>query len=1846
MAYNVQQQLSRNIDAIRLALLHLQGQPMTADDVAILHGYAGFGGIKAVLYPVESTEQWQDASQEDLRLYPTIVQFHQLLEQSLPPAQYQDAVDSMRHSVLTAFYTPAFLPKAIFEQLQRHNISPKHFYEPSAGAGVFIQEALQAFPSIEKITAVEKDFLTGLVLKAIASTYPVPTQVHITGLEETPTDENAQYDLIVSNIPFGDFRVFDPSFSQKGVTDKIHNYFFAKGLDKLKEGGLLVYITSTGFLDSPSNREARSYVLQQADLISLHVLPDNLFKEEANTESASHLLLLQKNSSKATLTSQENLLLETIERSNEFGNYYINQLISLSEHDMVTADSVRPGKNQYGRASQVHWQSGPMTDIATPLLREMQVRLSHRLNDAALRSAQQHIVISLDTRSARLTLLPMPDKQLATATQQLGLFDAGPSIMLNRAMDYINERDRLTVQKDSARILGLVRTNDQPAHECVLLITARHNKSKQWLYKFYSNVAEVNFTDHWIKATDVGHRLKGLGDQLKAFDHDYSFEGDQSMEAAFNVKTRTQQFFNNAPSHYRPGTLGILNSQVGLLGPKQLNVFSFTPLPRQHQLDFYAAYIQLRDQYLELMQVELQGTMAPASQRNSLNATYEAFTRQYGSLNQPANKRLIQQDETFGYKLLTSLERKEGNDFVKADILTLSLLAPEEPFRTDSAVEALARCLNDLGVVDIPFIRQATQLPEQELMAQLRNRILLNPDTDEWETIDKYLAGNVVAKLETAVMVAEANPGNLEYQRSVEALRAIQPEPIPFELLDFNLGERWIPMDLYSAFATHLFQLDTTVHLFRSTDIFKVEVKGTNAKLTEEYAVKPKQGPPLHGNLLLEHALENTAPYFSYEVEQADGSKVRYPDTDAIQLSHQKIENVRGQFSTWLAELPAFQRDALVKLYNQTFNCYVLRTYDGNHLQFPGLDREGLGIEDLYTSQKDAVWRLLQNRGGIIDHEVGNGKTLIMVVGSWEMKRLGIVRKPAILALGANVSQIHDTYKKAYPHARVLAPTEEDYTPANRLRLFNEIKNNQWDCIVLTHEQFFKVPQSPAVMHEILTDELNNLSLDLKTLRDQGGTISKSLLKGLEKRKNNLEIRIKELLMDIDSHKDSDINFKELGIDHLFVDESHHFKNLTFTTRHDRVAGLGNQEGSQKALNMLFAIRSLQTQFNADLCATFLSGTTISNSLTEMYLLFKYLRPRELAKQKITNFDAWAAVFARKTTDFEFSVTNEIIAKERFRHFIKVPELVLFYNEITDYKTAADIQLDKPMLREQLVNLPPSEAQQAYMQKLVQFAKTGDGTLIGRGQLSQEEEKSRMLLATNFARKIATDLRLIDPSAEDHPNNKVNACARKISELYLATQEHKGTQLIFSDIGTPQPRAFNLYDALKTKLVEDFQIPANTISFIHDWPKKKRPELFKKVNRGEIRILLGSTPKLGTGTNVQKRIVALHHLDIPWKSTELEQRNGRGARKGNEYAKLFWDNQVLSFIYATEQTLDNYKFTLLKNKQTFISQIKNNSLQARTIDESSINEDAGLNFSEYIAILSGDTSLLQKTKVVKQLTALENLRTAHFRSLARTQFELDNQLKQEQTLIRQCTNLQRDQAQYQQQLRFDKEGSKANPLHIAAVNTADAEAIGHYLIDLCKRFQPENLKNEDRKIGTLYGFDCYISSNRSMFSTDKELTFINRFYCCHPEQDIRYTYNEGLLNMDHPKLAARYFLQAIDRVNTVLEQTHTRLQQIQKDIPLLRQLLEKPFEKDADILRLKAEAARLEHAINQKLKENQTNTTIPETVSTPTNGPPAVATSVQITAVQEAGKSLSKKSSTRQRVLPDNKTSIIKSTRP
>ena len=914
--------------------------------------------------------------------------------------------------------------------------------------------------------------------------------------------------------------------------------------------------------------------------------------------------------------------------------------------------------------------------------------------------------------------------------------------------------------------------------------------------------------------------------------------------------------------------------------------------------------------------------------------------------------------------------------------------------------------------------------------------------------------------------------------------------------------------------------------------------------------------------------------------EDENGNDIKARDSEGIQLANAKIDEIRNGFTEWLEEQSPQFKERLTTMYNRKFNCFVRPKYDGSHQTFPDLNMKGLesrGVKSIYPSQKDCVWMLKQNGGGIADHEVGTGKTLIMCVAAHEMKRLGLVHKPMIIGLKANVREIAECYRTAYPNARVLYASEKDFAASGRVRFFNDIRNNDWDCIIMSHDQFGKIPQSPELQQRILQAELDTVEENLEVLRSQGKDVSRAMLKGLEKRKFNLQAKLEKVEHAIKSRTDDVVDFRQMGIDHIFVDESHQFKNLTFNTRHDRVAGLGNSEGSQKALNLLFAIRTIQERTGKDLGATFLSGTTISNSLTELYLLFKYLRPKELERQDIRCFDAWAAIFAKKTTDFEFNVTNNIVQKERFRYFIKVPELAAFYNEITDYRTAEDVGVDRPHKNEILHHIPPTPDQEYFIKQLMEFAKTGDATLLGRGKLSETEEKAKMLIATDYARKMALDMRMIDPAYEDHPDNKAGHCARMIAEYYHRYEAQKGTQFVFSDLGTYQTgEGWNVYSEIKRKLVEDHGIPAQEIRFIQECKTEKaRKAVIAAMNDGSVRVLFGSTSMLGTGVNAQKRCVAIHHLDTPWRPSDLAQRDGRGVRAGNEIAKHFAGNNVDVIIYAVEKSLDSYKFNLLHCKQTFISQLKSGAMGARTIDEGAMDEKSGMNFSEYMAILSGNTDLLDKAKLEKKIASLEGERKSFNKGKRESELKLEGktgELRNNQAAIAAMTE---DWEKFTAAARTDQEGNRLNLLRIDGLDSTDEKTIGKHLQEIARN---ATTGGQYKRVGELYGLPIEVVSERTL---KDGLEFCdNRFVVA---GNYRYSYNNGHLAMADTHAAAMNFLNALERIPGIIDQYRKKNEVLEREIPQLQEIAGKTWKKEDELKQLKSELAALDRKIQLEL---------------------------------------------------------------
>ena len=1252
------------------------------------------------------------------------------------------------------------------------------------------------------------------------------------------------------------------------------------------------------------------------------------------------------------------------------------------------------------------------------------------------------------------------------------------------------------------------------------------------------------------------------------------------------------------------GSMVVDGGQLGFLSDVRKNGAIFTPLGLKLEQEKRAMlYVTLSETYQQLYNYEAETHEPSEHLREHLNQYYDEFVEKYGNLNEKQNAKFILMDAN-GRDAL-ALERGENGQFVKADIFDHPVsFSQNEVTSVEIPQEALAASLNKYGEVNMEYMADLLGIDktagdivgqyELDLLEALKGHVYYNPIVEKYEIADRFIAGNVVQKAEDVKAWIDREEERIKgfpgydgiepyialAQDSLKALEEAIPRRITFDELDFNFGERWIPTGIYSAYMSHLYGTDIKIAYSSSMDEYSCDASRKNMKIWEEFCVRGYYRT-YDGISLLKHALHNTVPDIKKSAgKDENGHDIKVPDSEAIQLANTKIDEIRNGFADWLeAQSPEF-KEKLADLYNRKFNCFVRPKYDGSHQTFPDLNMKLLGdrygIHSVYQSQKDCVWMLLQNGGGICDHQVGTGKTLIMCMAAHEMKRLGLAHKPMIIGMKANVAEIAMTYQSAYPNARILYADEKSFKAENRVAFFNKMKNNDYDCIIMSHDQFGKIPQSPEVQQQILQAELDSVEENLNVIKEQGHDVSRAMLKGLIKRKENLTAKIATIQYQMEQTKDSVVDFRQMGIDHIFIDESQNYKNLMFNTRHSRVAGLGNADGSQRSLNLLYAIRTIQERTGKDLGATFLSGTTISNSLTELYLLFKYLRPNELERQEIRSFDAWAAIFAKKTTDFEFSVTNNLIQKERFRYFIKVPELAAFYNEITDYRTAEDVGVDRPEKREILHNIPPTPAQEAFIEKLMKFAESGDATILGRAPLSDTEEKAKMLIATDYARKMALDLRLVDTSYGDDPNNKASHCAKMIAEYYRRYDAQKGTQFVFSDLGTYKPGEWNVYSEIKRKLIEDYGIPAHEIRFIQECKtERSRKAVIEAMNSGDVRVLFGSTTMLGTGVNAQRRAVAVHELECPWRPSDLEQREGRAIRAGNEVAKLYADNKVDVIIYAVEKSLDSYKFNLLHCKATFIAQLKSGAMGARTIDEGAMDEKNGMNFSEYMAILSGNTDLLEKAKLEKRIAALESERKSFNKGIGDSRFRL-------QTITHDIANneaaiarMKEDVTRYQSVVQRDKDGNPVNNLTIDTCRLSDEKNMGIHLQGLAQR---TDTHGQYKRIGEVYGFPISIISERTL--VDGKEAVQNRFVV---EGNYKYKFNNGFIAMSDTHAACMNFVNALEKIPGIIAQYEERTAKLKADVPTLEGIVSKAWGKEDELKQLKSDLAALDRKITAEL---------------------------------------------------------------
>ena len=940
--------------------------------------------------------------------------------------------------------------------------------------------------------------------------------------------------------------------------------------------------------------------------------------------------------------------------------------------------------------------------------------------------------------------------------------------------------------------------------------------------------------------------------------------------------------------------------------------------------------------------------------QNDLLKQYKAFTAQYGLINSTANKRAFRQDSS--YCLLASLEILDEEKNLKrlADIFTKRTIRKPEPVTSvDTPSEALALSIGEKAKVDVPFMAQLCGKSEQEVTEELAGAIFRNPVTQQWETSDEYLSGNVREKLATAETFA-AN--HAEYQINVDYLKRVQPKDLDASEIEVRLGANWVKPEYITQFMREVFK---TPNYYVGSDI-----KATYSEISGAWNISGKsldRGNPLvtntygtlrvNGYKLLEDALNLRDTKIYDTIHDADGDH-RVLNKQETMLAQQAQESIREAFKQWIFK-DLDRREDLCATYNRIFNAIRPREYDGSHIRFEGMTPE----ISLMPHQKNAVAHILYGNNTLLAHCVGAGKTFQMIAAGMESRRLGLSQKNLYVVPNHLTEQWGADFLRLYPNANVLVATKKDFEPSNRKQFCSRIATGDYDAIVIGHSQFERVPLSPERQKAIVERQIDDITLALADARSED---SRSFtVKQMEKTKKTLEAKLQKL--NDQTRKDDVVTFEELGVDRLFVDESHFYKNMFLYTKMRNIAGIA-QTDAQKSSDM-FAKCQYLDELTGGKGVTFATGTPVSNSMVELYTIMRYLQYDTLQKMGLSHFDDWAASFGETVTAIELSPEGTgYRAKTRFARFFNLPELISLFKESADVQTADMLNLPVPQAEYINEVLKPSETQEEMVSSFADRAEA-----VRSGNVNPRFDN--MLKITNDGRKLALDQRLMNDMLPDEPESKVNRCVDNAFKVWEESAPDKGTQLIFCDLSTPKADGtFNVYDDVREKLVAR-GVPREEVAFIHEYnTETKKADLFAKVRAGQVRILMGSTPKLGAGTNIQDRLIALHHLDCPWKPSDLEQQEGRILRQGNR------NKQVKIYRYVTENTFDSYMWQILENKQKFISQIMTSKSPVRACDDV---DDTALSYAEIKALATGNPYIKEKMDLDIQVSKLKLLKANH-----------------------------------------------------------------------------------------------------------------------------------------------------------------------------------------------------------------------------------------------------------------------------
>lgn len=1505
-----------NVDAIRtLKTLEAEKRPATAEEKEILSKYVGWGALAKAFD--KNDEKWATEYKE--------------LSELLTPQEYAQA----RSTVNDAFYTSPTVIDGIFEALGNFGFDGGNILELAMGIGNFFGRMPEAMQANSQLYGVEIDSLSGRIAHAL---YP-DADISIQGFEKNHF-QNGSFDVAVGNVPFGELGFRDTVHD----TTKLHDYFFAEALSKLKDGGIMAFVTSAGTLDK-RDETTRQMLADKADFIGAFRLPggkNGAFKDNAGTEVTTDIIFLKKHEGKS--------------------------LAELSD----IPDWVHIGETADGLPINKYFE--------------------------------QH-----------------PDMVLGTVVEGNKLYGSGTMVVAEDGFDL-----------------------KSALHEAV--------------GKLSTEISHEHGRDVYAKTAD------GVQVQIPSNLRNYSF-----------FMSDDQVFFkkNNAACEFR-----------------------FDRGTAQHKR--FKAFIELRDltrELIEAMELDKPDSVIKDLQ-TKLNVAYDDFYKKYGIIHSQTNKRYFSEDVS--YNLVAGLEKSYDKTklLAKSDIFTKRTIVPPKAVdHVDTALEALTLSVAEKARVDFSYMSGLTSMTEDELKRDLTGAIFKIPHTENgYQTASEYLSGDIRKKLREAEEIAEYDP---DFNINVSALKQAMPEPLKAGDIDIKLGAAWLDPKYYEQFMYELLQTpayqrsDSPSARWNKSAIVGVEYSVhansfhvSNKSSDRSVLATQKYGThKMNAYDIFEHLLNLQEPKVYKTIEVPDGlgdtKEKRVVDIDATRVVQRKADDIRKAFKAWIFRDPQ-RREAIVEKYNELFNSIRPREFDGSALSFPMMTSD----IKLHDHQKNAIAHAMFGGNTLFAHCVGAGKTFEMIATAMESKRLGLCTKSLFAVPNHLTEQIGDDFQKLYPGANILVATKKDFQKANRQQLFAKIATGNYDAVIIGHSQLGKIPVSKERQVMTIQSQIDDILRGIEELKKSEG--SKFQIKAMERTRKSLQKQLDKLEK---ANQDDTLTFEQLGIDRLFVDEAHEFKNLFVATKLQNVAGISNS-ASQKALDLFLKCRYLDEKTGGK-GVVFATGTPLSNSITELHTMMRYLEYDFLNNHGLQHFDNWVAVFGDQKTDWELKPAgNGFKERTRIANYTGLPELMSMFKQVADIRTADTLKLDVPDCEYQVVQVEATPFQQELVQELADRADA-----INAGNVDPTIDN--MLKITSDGRKLGLDPRLIDPSFEDNPDTKLNRCVENVARIHAETAEDRLTQIIFCDLGVPHKAAeaavegeyaddakdkksiaevesleeecdFCVYDDIRDKLIVK-GIPAEEIAYIHDAKtEQQKADLFDKVRSGEVRVLLGSTAKMGTGTNVQKKLIAVHDLDIPWRPADLEQRAGRIIRQGNE------NKQVQIFRYVTKGTFDAYSYQTLENKQKFISQIMTSKTPARKCED--VDQQA-LTYSEIKALCTGDERIKEKLMLENEVKELRVLAAEH----RNTVFEMEDKIarfpEQEQKLTAILTDLHTDREALRK-LPIDPERKlPVFKITVGETKYTDRKEAAKALEDAVLAIK---YADTPVKVGSFQGFDLTVTVNSNM----------------------------------------------------------------------------------------------------------------------------------------------------------------------